>query len=137
MVKYRQIDISQQAERIAVGKVLYAAIGKGDDNDAMLCFENWGHCTTAIIAEGNGEIVGVVTFTINGRYRRGFADISLVYTKPSHRRQGIGTKLFMAALECLSREAPDRHIAIDVLNDYVGKILSGLPPELKQRLRTV
>lgn len=137
MVEYRQLDISRQAERNAVSSVLYAAIGKGDYNDAMFHSDNWGHCTTAFIAEENDEIVGVTTFTVNGRYRRGFADISVVYTKPEHRQQGIAKLLFMEALKCLMTEAPDRPIVVDVLSEHVARILMGLPPELKQNIRTV
>jgi ribosomal protein S18 acetylase RimI-like enzyme len=137
MVDYRQADATQKAEKAAIGKVLYAAIGMVDENDAMFCAENWGHCSGAILAEENSQIIGVITFAVNGRYGQRYSDISVVYTKPEHRDQGIAKKLFVEAIKCVMSEAPDRLIVVDVLCDHVRKILMGLPPELAQQIRYV
>lgn len=90
-------------------------------------------CDEAVGAVVNNQVVAVVTIAPHGEEQSGEPTIVALYTLPELRHQGYGREAFIAALvRC--RERGFKRVRVDVLSDYVTRIISSLPKEDQEYL---
>lgn len=90
-------------------------------------------CDEAVVGRIGEDVVGFATIAPRGEANSGQPTIVGLYVLPDHRRRRYGAGIFVATVErCLDRGF--EKVRVDVMSDYVAKIINNLPDELKEHL---
>ena len=98
-------------------------------------FDRWGQCDEAIVAEEDGEILGVVTLASNGIENSGQPTLDTLYVPKRHCGMGLGYALFERGIRRLADRRPNDNINCDLQSSIMLKLVAKLPDDLKSRLQ--
>lgn len=87
-----------------ISQVFMATLNMPTKDEALAAFESElasGH--QFLVAEEDGQIIGLLSVILHGRPRHGLAELDHIAVLPSHRRQGIATKLFNESIKQLKQ----------------------------------
>lgn len=91
----------------------------------LLGGDRWACCEYAVVAEQDGEIVGIATMAPEGEMQSGEPTIVGLYVQPEFRRLGIGTKLLELAIRELDNLGLSP-IRVDVMSTGAKKSIAKL-----------
>ncbi len=90
----------------------------------------------AVWEEEDGKIIGAATIAPKGEQMSGEPTIVGIYVVPGRRREGIGRKLLIAAIE-RCRERGLVPVRVDILSTAARQTIAGLLAEYARALRVI
>jgi len=134
-ITYTSVALSDPANFNRVGWFFRDECGPAGIVQPMLFdSDRWGQCEEAVIAEEAGKIVGVVTLAFHGIDGSERPTIDTFYVTPSHRRQGVGGRLFERGARRLLEMLGDIRIFCELQSHRMIGVIDKLPDDLRARL---
>jgi GNAT superfamily N-acetyltransferase len=99
--------------------------------------DRWSQCDEAIVAEENGEIVGVVTLASRGIQESELPTVDALYVVKKRRRTGLGHALFEKGLRRLMERGAGDKIFCQLQSSIMLHLIAKLPDDLKNNLQVL
>jgi hypothetical protein len=137
MVAFRILDLTQSESRLLVWQ-LFKSIDK-DVGHSLEFFDpdRWGVCEEAIVAEADGDLRGVVIFSLKGTKKRSQPTLDTLYISENHRGNGLGYSLLVRGIQRLIELGVNGKIFCDVISRGMYHLICRLPEDLASRLEVV
>ena len=140
MVSFNVLDLNDKESLNRVGWFFRHESDKIDKiaPPALLSDDDrWRQCTEAIIAEDDGNIIGIVTLAPNGIDNSNRPTIDTLYVPKMHREKGLGYSLFEQGLKRLIRCVKGRKVFCQLQSSKMLSIIARLPKDLESHLETL
>jgi GNAT superfamily N-acetyltransferase len=100
-------------------------------------YDRWGQCGEAIIAEQDGQIIGIVTLAPMGLGDSKRPTIDTLYVPDLHCRKGVGSALFERGLRRLLEKDNNQRVFCQLSSSLMLKVVGKLPQDLRDRLEVL
>ena len=133
-VSFQVLDLTQRKSRNRVGWFFRHEGDKMRNIPMLFDDDRWGQCTEAIVAEDDGNIVGIVTLASRGIDNSRRPTIDTLYVPKIHRKKGLGYLLFEQGLRRLIAVAGDSKVFCQLQSSVMLHLVVKLPEDLGSHL---
>jgi hypothetical protein len=134
VITFQLLDLTKKEPRNRVGWFFRREEEKIGVLPMLFDFNRWGQCDEAIVAEENGEIIGVITISLAGLGKSERPTLDTLYVIKSKRMNGSGYELFVHGLRRLIDRGATGKIFCDLQSRRMLSLIDRLPIELRDRL---
>jgi GNAT superfamily N-acetyltransferase len=132
---FHLLDLTQEEYRNRLGWFFRQEANRMLWTPMLFDSDRWGQCDEAIVAEENGEILGIITLASKGVRNSGQPTLETLYVQKRHRRRGLGSALFERGLRRLIEKGAKDKVLCQLQSSIVPRLVAKMPDELKGRLQ--